>query len=790
MYLGRAIEYPGFKETEEKVSLNPDTLTTHCIIVGMTGSGKTGLATILLEEALIQGIPVAVVDPKGDAVNIALRLNSPDDFLKWVEVEEAARLGMSPEEYARKVFEEYNESLRKYGLIDRRRKLFDESEVIVVTPGSTAGIPLSLLSELTPPKNLNWSEHEEVLLNKIKVTVSALLELAGRPSDPLKSYEHVLVSSIIEYCWRKNEPLDYSKLLSYIIDPPLDRIGALEVDAFMPRNERKKLARDLNRVIASPGFRTWFTGISLDFNKLFWSSEGKPRAVVFYLAHLGPSERMFAVTLILEALYSWMFTRPGSSKLKYLLYFDEVYGYLPPYPRNPPSKIPLLMLLKQARAFGLGIVLATQNPVDLNYKALTNAGLWIIGKLQTENDKRRVLEGLRLASSRSFDEKELSKIISLLGRRIFLLYNARKNRSILFKTRWAISYLRGPLTLNEVSKLKTKPILEAKKSSLKPIKATLIHTFPEDLEVYYLPTRFPVGDFKPVYYPALYIEARVEVVRKRPPVDYSEIIRYLCEASENPVLERGEAYGLTLSELKKEDLKTSKDPQFSFAELSSKFFKKTFIKSLQQLVKNHIAENSTLVVYTALGGKYISGVNENLKSFRKRIESILWKEIELKITDIKGKYLKQLRSIESKMAYEQEMLKRLEKELAAVKQEKAVDILITTAYFLAGKKRRKSSKRDYKKTIQQLERKIALTKARLNKLETERKILNSELETKIRKLQKEYELKLSQIREYRIKSKKKEITIEKLCIIWIPVACDSENKPILNLYNGKYVGQG
>ena len=787
MYLGHAVEYPSFRETEEKFSLDPDTLTTHCIIVGMTGSGKTGLATILLEEALIQGIPVTVIDPKGDAVNIALRLNSPEDFLKWIEVEEAARLGMSPEEYACKVFEEYSKSLRKYGLTDRKKKLFEESEVIVVTPGSTAGIPLSLLSELTPPENLSWSEHEEVLLNKIKVTVSALLELAGRPSDPLKSYEHVLISSIIEHCWRKNEPLNYSKLLSYIIDPPLDRIGALEVDAFMPENERKKLARDLNRVIASPGFRTWFTGIPLDFNKLFWSPEGKPRAVVFYLAHLGPSEKMFAVTLILEALYSWMFTRPGSSKLKYLLYFDEVYGYLPPYPRNPPSKTPLLMLLKQARAFGLGIILATQNPVDLDYKALTNAGLWIIGKLQTENDKRRVLEGLRLASSGGFNEKELSKIISLLGRRIFLLYDARKNRSILFKTRQAISYLRGPLTLNEISKLKSKPVLETRKLSLKPIKTTLVHTFPEDLEVYYLPPKFPAGDFKPVYYPALYIEAKIEVVRKRPPLDYSKTIRYLCEANENPVLERGEAYGLTLSELKKEDLKTSKDLKFSFANLPPKFFKKTFIKSLQQLVKNHIVENNTLVVHTALGGKYVSEVNEDLKSFRKRIESILWKEIELKIADIKEKYLKQLRSIESKIVYEQEVLKRLEKELSAVKREKAVDTFISTVYFLAGKKRKKSSKRDFKKTIQQLERKIALSKAKLSKLETERRILDSELETRIKKLKKEYELKLSQIKEYRIKPKKKEIIVEKLCIVWIPVACNNENKPILNLYNGKYI---
>jgi len=787
MYLGHVVKYPGFKETAEELHLDPDTLTTHCVIVGMTGSGKTGLATVLLEEALIHGVPVAVIDPKGDAVNIALRLRTPEEYLKWIEAEEAVRSGMLPEEYAREVFEKHEESLRKYNLIDRREKLFEESEVIVVTPGSTAGIPLSLLSELTPPDTLNWKEHEEVLLNKIKVTVSALLELAGRPSDPLKSYEHVLISSIVEYCWRRKEPLDYSKLLSYIIDPPLDRIGALEVDAFIPVSERKKLARDLNRVLASPGFRTWFTGVPLDFNKLFWSPEGKPRAVVFYLAHLEPSERMFAVTLILEALYSWMFTRPGSSKLRYLLYFDEVYGYLPPYPRNPPSKTPLLMLLKQARAFGLGLVLATQNPVDLDYKTLTNAGLWIIGRLQTENDKRRVLEGLKLASSGGFDEKELSTIISLLGRRIFLLYDAKKNRNILFKTRWAISYLRGPLTLNEISRLGLKPRLKVRRPLLKPSKTTLIHTFPEDLEVYYLPPKFPLREFKPVYYPALYIEAKIEVVRKRPPVDYSKTVKYLCEACENPVLEESKAYGLTLSDLKREELKTDRDPRFSFAELSPKFFKKSFIKSLQQLVKNHVAENNILVVYTALGGKYVSEVNESLESFRRRVGSILWKEVELKIASVKEYYLKQLRSIESKIAYEQEVLKRLEKELSTIKREKAVDTLITTMYLLAGKKRKKRGKQDFKKTIRQLERKIALSKARLSKLETERKILYSELETRIKKLQKEYELKLSQIKEYRIKPRKKEITIEKLCIIWIPIACDNENKPILNLYNGKYM---
>ncbi|RLE71379.1 MAG: hypothetical protein DRJ37_05100, partial [Thermoprotei archaeon] len=459
LYLGRLVDPSRLEELDKPYLLDPDDLTTHGIIIGMTGSGKTGAAIVLIEELLLQGVPVVIIDPKGDAVNVILRpFNySSKEFLKWVDPIQAKKEGLTPEEYAEKLAEIWRKGIERYGQsVEKAKKLVEGSEVIVLTPGSDAGISISVIHDLNMPEDLNWKEHGEILLEKIKNIVSALLQLAGRESDPLKSNEHILISHILEYCWRRREHVDFNKLLAYVLNPPFNRIGVIDVDMFMPEKDRRELVIALNRVIASPTFRNWIKGIPLDFDKLLWAADGKPRAVVFYLAHLDERQKMFAVTLILQNLYGWMFRKAGSSRLRTLVYFDEVYGYIPPYPRNPPSKHLLMLLLKQARAFGVGIVLSTQNPVDIDYKALTNAGIWMIGRLQTENDKARVMEGLKLASSTagtSIEEGEISRIISSLAKRVFLVHNVHENRHVLFKTRWALTYLRGPLTLIQIESL-------------------------------------------------------------------------------------------------------------------------------------------------------------------------------------------------------------------------------------------------------------------------------------------------------------------------------------------------
>ncbi|MBP2676855.1 MAG: uncharacterized protein H6Q84_3695, partial [Deltaproteobacteria bacterium] len=211
----------------------------------------------------------------------------------------------------------------------------------------------------------------------------------------------------------------------------------------------------LNNLLAAPGFSAWLEGDPLDIDRMFFTPSGKPRVSIFSIAHLNDAERMFFVTLLLTQLLGWMRAQPGTSSLRALFYMDEIFGYFPPV-ANPPSKAPLLTLLKQARAFGLGVVLATQNPVDLDYKGLSNTGTWFLGRLQTDRDKERVLDGLEGAAaggSGRFDRRRMEQILAGLGQRVFLMNNVHEDAPVVFQSRWAMSYLRGPLTRAQIKRL-------------------------------------------------------------------------------------------------------------------------------------------------------------------------------------------------------------------------------------------------------------------------------------------------------------------------------------------------
>src|SRR3990172_8052895 len=176
-------------------------------------------------------------------------------------------------------------------------------------------------------------------------------------------------------------------------DPrPFGKIGVVDLESFYPAAERTKLSMRLNNLLASPTFASWLEGEPLDVAEMLYTPAGKPRLAIVSIAHLDDAQRMFLVTILLNEGLAWIRTQPGTSSLRAILYMDEVFGFFPPS-ANPPSKTPMLTLLKQARAYGLGVVLATQNPVDLDYKGLGNAGTWFLGRLQTERDKLRVLYG-------------------------------------------------------------------------------------------------------------------------------------------------------------------------------------------------------------------------------------------------------------------------------------------------------------------------------------------------------------------------------------------------------------
>ncbi|HEX3291186.1 MAG TPA: DUF87 domain-containing protein [Gaiella sp.] len=453
-HIGYEIDPATGKPGATEVVVGSSDLTTHGVVVGMTGSGKTGLAVVLLEEALLSGIPTLVLDPKGDMTNLALVFPdlAPASFRPWVSEAEAQAAGVSVDEYAEKQATIWREGLASNGIgPERLQALEDAADVTIYTPGSTAGVPLDVVGSLEAPP-LSWDTDAETLRDEIEGTVTSLLALVGIQADPLSSREHVLVSNLIENAWRAGRDLDLGALIGEIQTPPIRKLGVFEVDQFFPPADRTKLAFTLNALVASPSFSAWGEGEPLDPQKLLFTADGKPRCAVVYLAHLSEEERQFVVTLVFSKLVTWMRGQAGTPDLRALAYMDEVFGYVPPS-AAPPAKKPILTIFKQGRAFGMGLVLSTQNPVDLDYKAMSNAGTWLVGRLQTENDKARVLEGLRSAAGTT-DVAGLDKAIGALGKRQFLLVSAKTNARRLLATRWAMSYLCGPLTKEQVAKLK------------------------------------------------------------------------------------------------------------------------------------------------------------------------------------------------------------------------------------------------------------------------------------------------------------------------------------------------
>jgi hypothetical protein len=457
-YLGRVYNAATGKATDEPLLYDSRDLVTHAVCVGMTGSGKTGLCLTVLEEAAIDGVPALVIDPKGDLANLLLTFPDlrPEDFAPWVNEDDARRKGLAPADYAAQQAELWKSGLAKWGQDGERiRRLRDAADFAVYTPGSSAGLPVSILKSFAaPPPGLR--DDGELLRERVTTTVTSLLGLLGVESDPVQGREHILLSTLLGAAWREGRDLDLAGLIHQIQSPPVRRVGVIDLKTFYPSKDRFALAMRLNNLLASPGFESWMRGEPLDVGALLHTPSGKPRVSIFSIAHLGDAERMFFVALLLNQALGWVRSQSGTTSLRAILYMDEVFGFLPPV-ANPPSKAPLLALLKQARAFGVGVMVATQNPLDLDYKALSNAGTWFIGRLQTERDVARVLDGLEGAAASAgggrFDRQRTERQIAGLGNRVFLMNDVHENGPVLFETRWAMSYLRGPLTRDQIKTL-------------------------------------------------------------------------------------------------------------------------------------------------------------------------------------------------------------------------------------------------------------------------------------------------------------------------------------------------
>ena len=536
-YLGKRYDVDRRATTPELVLYDSRDLTTHAMTVGMTGSGKTGLCLSLLEEAAIDGIPALVVDPKGDLGNLLLTFPNLDaaDFLPWIEAADAERRGLSLDELAAQTAAKWRTGLEEWGQDGTRIQRFREAaDVAIYTPGSRAGLPLSVLHSFDAPSS-QVRDDQDALSDRVTGTASGVLAMLGIEADPVRSREHILISKILSNAWQHKRNLDIAGLLREIQQPSFgQQVGVLDLETFFPQQDRQELAMALNHLLASPSFQAWLEGEALDIKRLLYTPQGRPRISIVSIAHLNDQERMFFVTLLLNELLAWTRSQPGTSSLRAIFYMDEIFGYFPPT-ANPPSKPPMLTLLKQARAYGVGLALATQNPVDLDYKGLSNCGTWFIGRLQTERDKARVMEGLQGASTdagASFDRAAMERTLSSLGSRIFLMHNVHEDTPVVFHTRWALSYLRGPLTRSQIDLLMEPrrqttaeaaapppgeaPPAETTESAPQIATPPAIST---DVRQRFLAPNASVGNGRWVYRPSLLATAKVHYVRVKYKVD-------------------------------------------------------------------------------------------------------------------------------------------------------------------------------------------------------------------------------------------------------------------------------
>lgn len=562
-YLGRPYDLTAKAPQSGAILYDSKDLVTHAVAVGMTGSGKTGLCTVLIEEAALDSIPTIAIDPKGDLTNLLLTFPNlqPQDFRPWINEDDAAKAGLSADDFAAQQAKLWSDGLSAWGEGgDRIKRLRDSADFAIYTPGSNAGLPVSILASFAAPSSAIRND-EELMQERVATTATSLLGLLGIDADPVKSREHILLSNLFALAWAAGSDLDLSTLIEQIQTPPLQRVGVLDLESFYPSKDRHELATSLNNLLAAPGFAGWLQGEALDISKILHGVEGKPRVAIFSIAHLSDPERMFFVSLLLNQVLAWVRSQSGTTSLRALLYMDEIFGYCPPV-ANPPSKRPLLTLLKQARASGLGVVLATQNPVDLDYKGLANTGTWFLGRLQTERDKDRVLDGLEgaaAATNATFDKEKIGAILSGLGNRVFLMNDVHEDAPVVFESRWAMSYLRGPLTREQIKILMRgqkplSPEAPAPARAAASVATASRPMLPPEVPQQFVPARSgPVGTTL-VYEPRVLGAAKVRFVDAKSGLDTTNDLAYLAPIADAAIpvdWDKAEATSLALADLEK-----------------------------------------------------------------------------------------------------------------------------------------------------------------------------------------------------------------------------------------------
>ena len=783
-YLGRPHDLSSGTTAEEPLLYDSKDLTTHAVCVGMTGSGKTGLCVGLLEEAAIDGIPSIVIDPKGDLGNLLLTFPSlrPEDFAPWINEDDARKKGVSAAEYAAAQAELWKKGLAAWGQDGARiQRLHDAADFAVYTPGSSAGIPISILDSFAaPPAAVR--DDAELLGDRIATTVTSLLGFVGIRGDAVQSREHILLATILDHEWRQGRDLDLAALIQAVQSPPVAKIGVIDLDAFYPAGDRFGLAMSLNNLLAAPGFSAWLEGEPLDIQNILYTAAGKPRVAIFSIAHLDDSERMFFVSLLLNQVLGWTRSQPGTNSLRALLYMDEIFGYMPPV-AEPPSKKPLLTMLKQARAHGVGVVLATQNPVDLDYKGLSNAGTWFIGRLQTERDKMRVLDGLEGAAAGAgrFDRGAMEETLAGLGQRRFLLNNVHEDAPVIFETRWAMSYLRGPMTREQIRQVMAgrkpeaapatpaAPAAAATPAAAAPAaRATSRPVLPPAIPQYFVPARdLPLG--APVeYVPQLLAAGVVHFVDRKHEIDTSEPVTVLAPLADGVVpvdWERVEECSVELDRLE-----TAPAPAAAFAALPGPAAQEKSYAQWKKDFDEWLYRGRKLELFESPAFGRVSEPGESERDFRVRLQHLTREQRDAKLDELRGKFRAKVDSLEERLRKAEQKREKEAQQSKQVKLDTALRIGSTLLGAVLGRSTRASSGTAMRSVTRSWRdaQDVARAEEDIEEIQKDLAELQAEAEREVAELAERLDPLNEELAKTEVRPRRTDIEVRLLGLAWVP----------------------
>lgn len=786
-YLGREYDLKAGEVEEDLVLYDSKDLVTHGVVLGMTGSGKTGLCIGLLEEAAMDNIPAIIIDPKGDIAN--LMLTFPDfqgsDFQPWINEDDARKKGQSPAEYAENTAEMWKNGIADWGQSPERVRAFREKvDVNIFTPGSKAGIPVSILGSLSAPP-FEVLDDGELLGDRVESTVSSLLSLIGVDADPIQSPEAILLSTILQHCWMAETDLTLESLIRQIQKPPFDKIGVMDLESFIGKKGRQALALKFNGLLASPGFSTWLEGPALDIQNMMYTPEGKPRMSIFSIAHLSDEERMFFVSLLLNQMLGWMRSQSGTTSLRAMLYMDEIYGYLPPT-ANPPSKKPLMTILKQGRAFGLGTLLATQNPVDLDYKALSNTGTWWLGRLQTERDKARVLDGLEGAAASGeggFNRREMEELLAGLGSRVFLMNNVHDDGPVVFHVRWVMSYLRGPLTRRQI-----KTLMDSKRDAFTEVGGSSASrtAAPEqsnpfaqaDTAPVQAPAERPmVGDgikeyFAPIlgdagsatYKPYLLREADVHFISRKAKAEGTRLVRFVNRlAAGGPDWSDNEEFTNELRHCAKKPVKGAGFSDLPGYAMNADNYKPIGKEFADWIYRNEKEE----LLYAPLLEEY-SQFGEGEREFRVRLTHASREIRDEKVEKLRDSYASRLRTKQAQIERAEIAVDREKDQASAAKMQAGASIVGSLLGGLFGGRRSRKSTFSGAQRAMQQQGDVRRAKQKVDIYERDLKELEDDLSRDIEELERELNAAKTGLERERIAPYKKDIEVREVSILWLP----------------------